>query len=196
MGLCLWIFEVFVIDLLLCRVAGFGVGVATCFSSCADTWVTVLHLFQKRLRVLVIQILFHLACTDVVSTWRAWKPDTRWFKYYRDDLCVNKSQFVPVMFEPPCTLTKRWQMLLDNNTGSGVVMLWPIRTRHVEVWTSPGLLNNHSLSSSPISTVFAMSVYVCMNSFPIGNWNIWNLCWNLLISFHVEFHTCAHAHAS
>ena len=29
---------------------------------------------------------------------------TRWFKYDRDDLCVNKSQFVPVIFEPPCTL--------------------------------------------------------------------------------------------
>jgi hypothetical protein len=30
--------------------------------------------------------------------------NTRWFKYDRDDLCVNKSQFVPVIFEPPCTL--------------------------------------------------------------------------------------------
>jgi hypothetical protein len=28
---------------------------------------------------------------------------TRWFKYDRDDLCVNKSQSVPVIFEPPCT---------------------------------------------------------------------------------------------
>jgi hypothetical protein len=28
---------------------------------------------------------------------------TRWFKYDRDDLCVNKSQFVPVILEPPCT---------------------------------------------------------------------------------------------
>jgi hypothetical protein len=27
---------------------------------------------------------------------------TRWFKYDRDYLCVNKSQFVPVIFEPPC----------------------------------------------------------------------------------------------
>jgi hypothetical protein len=27
---------------------------------------------------------------------------TRWFKYDRDELCVNKSQFVPVIFEPPC----------------------------------------------------------------------------------------------
>jgi hypothetical protein len=28
---------------------------------------------------------------------------TRWFKCDRDYLCVNKSQFVPVIFEPPCT---------------------------------------------------------------------------------------------
>ena len=30
---------------------------------------------------------------------------TRWFKYDRDYLCVNKSQFVPVIFEPPCSYT-------------------------------------------------------------------------------------------
>jgi hypothetical protein len=29
---------------------------------------------------------------------------TRWFKYGRDYLCVNKSQFVPVIFEPPCRM--------------------------------------------------------------------------------------------
>ena len=33
--------------------------------------------------------------------------NTRWFKYDRDDLCVNKSQFVPVIFEPPCILPAR-----------------------------------------------------------------------------------------
>jgi hypothetical protein len=27
---------------------------------------------------------------------------TRWFKYARDYLCLNKEQFVPVIFEPPC----------------------------------------------------------------------------------------------
>jgi hypothetical protein len=27
---------------------------------------------------------------------------TRWLKYDRDWLCINKSQFVPVIFEPPC----------------------------------------------------------------------------------------------
>ena len=30
--------------------------------------------------------------------------NTRWFKYDRDYLCVNKSQFVPVIFEPPCII--------------------------------------------------------------------------------------------
>jgi hypothetical protein len=33
---------------------------------------------------------------------RSKKKNTRWFKYYRDYLCVNNSQFVPVIFEPPC----------------------------------------------------------------------------------------------
>jgi hypothetical protein len=27
---------------------------------------------------------------------------TRWFKYDQDNLCVNKSEFVPVILEPPC----------------------------------------------------------------------------------------------
>jgi hypothetical protein len=33
--------------------------------------------------------------------------DTRWFKYDRDYLCVNKSQFVTVIFEPPCNTTQK-----------------------------------------------------------------------------------------
>ena len=32
------------------------------------------------------------------------EENTRWFKYDRDYLCVNKSQFVPVIFEPPCII--------------------------------------------------------------------------------------------
>jgi hypothetical protein len=32
--------------------------------------------------------------------------NTRWFKYDQDYLCVNKSQFVPVIFEPPCMCNK------------------------------------------------------------------------------------------
>jgi hypothetical protein len=39
---------------------------------------------------------------------------TRWFKHDRDDLCVNKSQFVPVIFEPPCTIA-----FLNPSTSEG-----------------------------------------------------------------------------
>jgi hypothetical protein len=31
---------------------------------------------------------------------------TKWFKYDWDYLCVKKSQFVPVIFEPPCIYTE------------------------------------------------------------------------------------------
>jgi hypothetical protein len=41
--------------------------------------------------------------------------NTSWFKYDRVDLCVNKSQFVPVIFEPPCIIpsdqTKNFSLL-------------------------------------------------------------------------------------
>ena len=37
-------------------------------------------------------VIYALFCTG----------DTRWFKYDRDYLCVNKWQFVPVIFKPPC----------------------------------------------------------------------------------------------
>ena len=35
-------------------------------------------------------------------TCRTRNQNTRWFKNDRDYLCVNKSQFVPVIFEPHC----------------------------------------------------------------------------------------------
>ena len=44
---------------------------------------------------------------------------TRWFKYDRDYLCVNKLQFVPVIFEPPCT--KTLYLLSETATIGGVV---------------------------------------------------------------------------
>jgi hypothetical protein len=37
--------------------------------------------------------------------------NTRWFKYDRDYLCVNKSQFVPVIFEPPCNMVCHAQII-------------------------------------------------------------------------------------
>jgi hypothetical protein len=38
----------------------------------------------------------------LLKTKNSHMQNTRWFKYDRDYLCVNKSQFVPVIFEPPC----------------------------------------------------------------------------------------------
>jgi hypothetical protein len=37
---------------------------------------------------------------------------TRWFKYDRDWLCVNKSQFVPVIFKPSCNFCVSYQCTL------------------------------------------------------------------------------------
>jgi hypothetical protein len=47
---------------------------------------------------------------------------TRWFKYYRDNLCVNKSQFAPVIFEPPCIyriikLEMLYESFVDENSN-------------------------------------------------------------------------------
>jgi hypothetical protein len=47
-------------------------------------------------------------------TWAYVCRCTRWFKYDRDYLCVNKLEFVPVLFEPPCILcylTAAFQLL-------------------------------------------------------------------------------------
>ena len=43
-----------------------------------------------------LTVTFHVGSNIVLCA------STRWFKYDRDYLCVNKSQFVPVIFEPPC----------------------------------------------------------------------------------------------
>jgi hypothetical protein len=42
------------------------------------------------------QVLIELKCSQ----------HTRWFKYDRDYLCVNKAHFVPVIFESPCIFEK------------------------------------------------------------------------------------------
>jgi hypothetical protein len=45
---------------------------------------------------------------------------TRWFKYDRDWLCVNKPQFVPVIFEPPCTYKYNFMFLNSPNLNQKV----------------------------------------------------------------------------
>jgi hypothetical protein len=52
------------------------------------------------------------------KTFNTWIGYTRWFKYDRDDLCVNKSQFVPIIFEPPCIIHLSLSLVLDSVTYS------------------------------------------------------------------------------
>ena len=49
---------------------------------------------------------------------------TRWFKYDRDYLCVNKSQFVPVIFEPPCTYLLAYKLPNMVWTSKRLVAPW------------------------------------------------------------------------
>ena len=62
--------------------------------------------YQKRpsIKRVCTRIFLHLLHT--LNSAKAFRAEllktTRWFKYDRDYLCVNKSQFVPVIFEPPC----------------------------------------------------------------------------------------------
>jgi hypothetical protein len=61
--------------------------------------------------------------------------NTRWFKYARDDLCVNKSPFVPVIFEPPCINTLRWRCKLSHSVRKCSVwfsQLTQVRFSHVQ----------------------------------------------------------------
>jgi hypothetical protein len=52
---------------------------------------------------------------------------TRWFKYDLDDLCVNKSQFVPVIFEPPFTLIFYYfDVNFQSNCNPVLLFMWNI----------------------------------------------------------------------
>jgi len=51
---------------------------------------------------------------------------------------LNTRQIFPCRNERPMR-QGGGRILLGNNKGGGVVMLWPIRFLHVEVWISTGL---------------------------------------------------------
>ena len=52
------------------------------------------------------------------------QKNTRWFKYDRDYLCLNKSQFVPVIFEPPFIKIK-----------TSTIIIFPIVLYGWETWS-------------------------------------------------------------
>jgi hypothetical protein len=70
--------------------------VCVCVCVCVMNKVT---LQQVALRVLLFSPVY--SCSSNFTITRCTEY-TRWFKYDRDDLCVSKSQFTPVIFEPPC----------------------------------------------------------------------------------------------
>jgi hypothetical protein len=63
----------------------------------------------------------------------------RWFKYDRDDLCVNKSQFVPVIFEPPCTRTSRvfisFLSFYSPSVNVRIILKWIFKKWNGDAWT-------------------------------------------------------------
>jgi hypothetical protein len=64
------------------------------------------------------EVVNHLVTTRRPLVEKLWC--TRWFKYDRDWLCVNKSQFVPVIFEPPCI----WHLQDLSVRTNGAVNNW------------------------------------------------------------------------
>jgi hypothetical protein len=77
---------------------------------CRITTITLLLFYSFHLSLLV--------CSSQLSFCFILTEYTRWFKYDRDDLCVNKSQFVPVIFEPPCIFIVLQQPMLGTGTHS------------------------------------------------------------------------------
>jgi hypothetical protein len=55
-------------------------------------------------RFINIYLFIHYTSTTGILTIAHCLWYTRWFKYDRDYLCINKSQFVLVIFQPPCNL--------------------------------------------------------------------------------------------
>jgi hypothetical protein len=60
---------------------------------------------------------------------------TRWFKYDRDYLCVNKSHFVPVIFEPPCSSNTSTEPI-SRNVHSNMNDLKLLRNLHIRLQNS------------------------------------------------------------
>jgi hypothetical protein len=74
---------------------------------------TVCQNKEVTLKVVWYVAICKMSCVCVIGNAKSWIVKnvsscnikykcTRWFKYDRDWLCVNKSQFVPVIFEPSC----------------------------------------------------------------------------------------------
>jgi hypothetical protein len=73
----------------------------------SDSVIINFHLTQHISRAAIV-ISSYPTCFKPSALFSMCSFNTRWFKYYRDDLRVNKSQFVPVIFEPFCSCLGSW----------------------------------------------------------------------------------------
>jgi hypothetical protein len=73
----------------------------SCFGQKASWAFTVVHSLTLK------SVTGYKASNGRSSSRMNWKECTRWFKYDRDYFCVNKSQFVPVIFQPPCNTSNK-----------------------------------------------------------------------------------------
>jgi hypothetical protein len=111
---------------------------------------------------------------------------TRWFKYDRDDLCVNKSQFVPVIFEPPCisiygnsfrNIAKALVFSLLFQFNSTAVVAMKLNVRPVNNITSiiPGTMNSRRRTG----TEYYRQMNICSHNMiihiPVPNTQCWNM---------------------
>jgi hypothetical protein len=121
-------------------------------------------------------------------------PYTRWFKYDRDNLCVNKSQFVPVIFEPPCTtspllfyfltlfqkrncsIKQGLRVFLSTASSSSV-----LKTHHVSAWgeTDVKAKQNNNTWGHVCTAWFTTTWYSFKPSWKVA----WNHCWAILRNF-------------
>ena len=99
-------------------------------------------IFQQKFVRNFYRLRFYVSCT-------------RWFKYDRDWLCVNKSQFVPVIFEPPCTISTSLFFKNNNNnkvkyksSSVAIQRMWNTKCKHLEA--IPGKHSTDSLQETAV----------------------------------------------
>ena len=86
--------------------------------------------------------------------------NTKWFKFDRDWLCVNKPQSVPVIFEPPCTCRRIWlfiQLLQKLATASPHALPTYFIQKNIYVYISKDAVG-------PLVTVLTLPCF-CHNKF-------------------------------
>ena len=101
------------------------IGHKMCVFSCTNFIWNIYHFMNNSARYLNNSKV-QLTCTLI----------TRWFKYDRDYFCVNKSQFVPVIFEPPCIFTPKRFGLKEYHLQGVFIVEWTSST-----WFRPKRVN-------------------------------------------------------